>query len=43
MSTRVAKAEGWICTPPICTQRVAPRALDPMPLNIASSARIIAT
>ncbi len=29
MSTRVAKAEGWICTPPICTQRVAPSGARP--------------
>ncbi len=29
MSTRVAKAEGWIWTPPICTHRVAPERTRP--------------
>ncbi len=43
MSTRVANADGWIWTPPTWIQRVAPRAVDPMPLNMASRARIMAT
>ena len=43
ISTSVANADGWTWTGPSCTHRVAPSALDPMPLNMASRARIIAT
>ncbi len=43
MSTRVAKAEGWIWTGPTWIQRVAPSALDPMPVNMASRARTMPT
>ena len=41
--TRVAKAEGWIWMGPSWIHRVAPRALEPTGVNMASRARMIPT